>query len=64
VIGAVSDYLLWYAKSAANVKYRQLYRDKVAGEEGATAYQSIELPDGARRKLTRDEREGVTALPE
>jgi adenine-specific DNA-methyltransferase len=35
VIGAVADYLLWFAKSAEHVKYRQPYVPKAAGGEGA-----------------------------
>lgn len=45
VLSSVSDYLLWYARDIERVKYRQLYRPKEAGDEGATAYRPIsELP--------------------
>lgn len=36
----VTDNLLWYAKSAENMKYRPLYSGKAAGEEGASKYKS------------------------
>ena len=37
----VTDYLLWYAKDKVNVKFRQLYREKQAGEQGATVYRPL-----------------------
>ena len=37
----VTDYLLWYAKSKESVKFRQLYRQKQAGEQGATVYRPL-----------------------
>ena len=37
----VTDYLLWYAKSKDSVKFRQLYRQKQAGEQGATVYRPL-----------------------
>jgi len=44
---AINDFLLWYAKSRAQVKYRQLYLSKtVTGT--AEQYRYIELPDGTR----------------
>ena len=52
---AVVDYIVWYAKSADNVRYRQIFVDKVPGQEGATNYTWIEPPNGARRSLTADE---------
>jgi adenine-specific DNA-methyltransferase len=38
LLASVADRLLWYAYDAQKIKYRQLYRDKVAGEAGAAAY--------------------------
>ena len=37
----VTDYLLWYAKSKDSVKFRQLYRQKQTGEQGATVYRPL-----------------------
>jgi adenine-specific DNA-methyltransferase len=45
------DYILWYAKSAAQVKYRQLFTPKQVGGEGGGQYRWIELPSGERRRL-------------
>ena len=38
VLAAVTDYVVWFAKNKKSVKYRQLYREKVLGEEGTTQY--------------------------
>ena len=51
----VGDYLIWYAKDKAQVKYRQLYeqldRVEIVGWDVA-----VELPNGNTRKLTSEER--------
>ena len=39
----VTDYLLWYARNKGSVKFRQLYREKQAGEQGATVYRSLKI---------------------
>jgi len=46
VLAAVNDYILWYARDIRQIKYRQLYEERVFGGEGATQYNSIESPDG------------------
>lgn len=38
VLASVMDYVVWFAKDKGSVKYRQVYRDKVLGEEGTTQY--------------------------
>ena len=53
---AIADYLVLYAKSREHQKYRQLYSEKVPGQEGATNFTWIEQPDGVRRSLTADEK--------
>ncbi|MEX0806318.1 MAG: site-specific DNA-methyltransferase [Candidatus Binatia bacterium] len=54
LLSGVSDYLLWFAKSRENVKYRPLYLEKELGGVGTAGYTWIELPDGTRRKLDDD----------
>ena len=36
-----ADYILWYARDMSKLKYRQLWRDKVVGEEGGTKYTEV-----------------------
>ncbi len=45
LIPETSDYLLWYAKERASVKFRQPYSPRVLGEAGATQY-TMRAPDG------------------
>jgi adenine-specific DNA-methyltransferase len=52
---AVVDYLLWYAKSRDQMKYKSLFQIKQPGEVGATNYTWIELESGLRRPMTSDE---------
>jgi adenine-specific DNA-methyltransferase len=49
LLSSVNDYLLWYGKEKDQLKYRQLFLNKVAGEEGGTQYTWGELPDGTRQ---------------
>ena len=54
----VADYLLWYAKDKAKVKYRQLYEPMTRAEivEYFSWHAALELPEGRSRKLTDEER--------
>ena len=54
----VADYLLWYAKDNAKVKYRQLYEPLTRAEtvDYFSSYASVELADGSSRKPTDEER--------
>ncbi|QMS91359.1 site-specific DNA-methyltransferase [Nostoc edaphicum CCNP1411] len=40
-LSSISDYILWYAKSYSDLKYRPLYKEKVAGDDGAAKYRTI-----------------------
>ncbi len=62
-LSRAGDYILWYARDRDKVKYRQLYRPKEAGDEGAGEYKWILLPDGISRSLTTDELDGSSPLP-
>jgi adenine-specific DNA-methyltransferase len=64
VVGAVSDYVLWYSKTDGNTKYRQLFDRKSLGEQGADAYGGLQLADTTRRRLTREEKQGQASLPD
>jgi adenine-specific DNA-methyltransferase len=52
VLPSVADYVLWFARDLAVVKYRQLYSVKESGGAGAGKYTTVELPDGTRRPAT------------
>lgn len=51
------DYLVWYARDKAAVKFRRLFYPKVEGTEFAGRYDSLELKSGARIPAS-------TALPD
>lgn len=61
-LDAVSDRLLWYAKSQESVKYRALWKarsERTLSEQ----YTMLELPDGTVRRATSDEIAGRTEPP-
>ncbi len=53
LLPGVSDFILWFAKDFASVKYRQLFIEKQLGGEGGVAYSKIEFPDGTRTSLPK-----------
>lgn len=55
------DYLLWYAKDKEQVKFRRLFKFK--NVEGDSHWNWIELEDGTRRKMTKDEINSHRLLP-
>ncbi len=61
---ATCNYLVWYAKSRGDMKYNQLYLPKSAGRSTDSAYTSVDLPAGERRRMTADERRDPSLLPE
>ena len=56
------DYLLWFSKDKKSLKYNQLYLYIDPDFKGVWRF--IELPDGTRRKLTKEEREGISSIPQ
>jgi adenine-specific DNA-methyltransferase len=61
-LSVINDFLLWYAKSRAQVKYRQLYLSKtVTGT--AEQYRYIELRDGTRMPSGAPVSAAANALP-
>ena len=58
----VTDYFLWYAKSRPNIKFRPIFDTKAKGAE--SRYDYVQLPDGRRRKLTREEEADLDSLPD
>ena len=57
----VVDYLIWYAKEIECMKYRSLFVKKPIGQ--GTLYNKIELPDGTRRPMTKEEMQDTALLP-
>lgn len=63
-LGTNSDYLIWYAKTAEQVKYRSLFVRRLYEDDIGGRYTRVELIDGRRRIMTTDERSDPTTLPE
>jgi len=40
-LSRAGDYIVWYAKNCQTLKYHQLFREKTAGDEGATKYRPL-----------------------
>ena len=54
----IGDYLVWYAKNKEQIKYRQLYVAKGSVlEQQKSKYDQVELADGTRRRITKQDRE-------
>ena len=55
------DYLLWYAKDISQVKFRHLFRKSEA--KVTSRWTNVELPNGVRRSLTKEESLNSELLP-
>jgi len=58
LLPSICDYLILYAKSRPNLKYRQLFIEKAIDGEGASAYNRVELPNGQRMSVEDALRQG------
>ena len=59
------NYILWYARDSAQVKYRNLFGDKSEGTSTATVYGRVrDSETRATRTLTRDERMDYGSIAE
>ena len=52
-IANVSDYIIWYARDRASLKYRQMNRIKAVGEPGSAAYRPLGLILGISNEFDR-----------
>jgi adenine-specific DNA-methyltransferase len=50
----VIDYVIWYARDVAQLKYRQLFKIKETGGDGAEKYNRVQLENLERRSLLTD----------
>jgi adenine-specific DNA-methyltransferase len=64
-LSRAGDYLLWYSKDINFIKYNQLFISKTSPlNDSDNRYNQIELPNGTRRNLTIQERNGENSLPD
>jgi adenine-specific DNA-methyltransferase len=59
---SVTDYLIWYARDIERAKFHDLYEPMSV--EGDTHWNHVELADGTRRKLTKEEIRNHQLLPD
>jgi adenine-specific DNA-methyltransferase len=60
----VHDFILWYSRDIARVKYHQLFLDKQFSEVGDVQGAMVESPDGLKcRPLTSEERDNPGTIP-
>lgn len=52
LLSTVCDFIIWYAKNKEQVKYKQLFDNKLVGETGGTKYNKVELPNRDRLPLS------------
>jgi adenine-specific DNA-methyltransferase len=63
VLAAVTSYVVWYARDAERIKYRQLYLDKTSAGGGGELYSLLRLVDGTERRATVEEAADRSLLP-
>ncbi len=57
------NFLLWYSKSKANLKYRELFKPKGLADDVGGRYRRVQLRSLDRRSMTSEERSGASELP-
>lgn len=60
-LAGVGDYLLWYARDIARLKYHQLFLEKRPGETGATQYKYLLDEHGDLKELSAEDMLRVNA---
>ena len=66
LLGQTVDYILWFAKDKTATKLpfaRAPLNPKTFDQGSGQYYKWVELPNGERRSLTKDERDDISTLP-
>ena len=63
ILSNVFDHILWYSKSK-DIKIRRVYGKRTFENSDSRFFDSIQLPDGTRRQLTKDEKKRAVQLPD
>ncbi|MDP3103340.1 MAG: site-specific DNA-methyltransferase [Candidatus Methanoperedens sp.] len=63
LLSSLYDYNIWYGKNKEKTKYNQLFISKSEGIDRGSQYKFVELQDGSRRKLTKEEVIDPSILP-
>lgn len=57
------DFIVWYAKSKSDLKYRQLYNAKGIGDDGSSEYKWLRMPDGTIKTMSANQLAGLSDIP-
>ena len=60
-IAKISDYIIWYAKDKEKMTFHKIYEDRKIGK--GTQFTNIELESGARRKMSKEEKNDPGLIP-
>jgi len=60
----VCDHVIFYAKNKETLKLRKVWLPKDPSEPGVSEYNRVELQNGTRRKMSTEEEENWSLLPE
>ncbi len=52
-IGSVADYVLWYAKNNAVMKYREVYKDRQISDDDSGRFTQVQFANGLRSPLSK-----------
>ena len=63
VLGAVSSYLIWYARDLPRIRYRQLFLEKSMSGGGGELYGLVRFADGTERRAAPEETADPGLLP-
>ena len=63
LLPSISDYVVWYAKNKAKVRFQQPYAEKAKTDGTLGEYRFLLLPNGQTSPCTSDERDGVSPVP-
>ena len=63
LLSNIADYLIWFARDKASVKFRQPLKPKELGEAGTDEYTALQLASGRRRPMSTSERQDKRSIP-
>ena len=63
ILANTTNYLLWYARDKEQVKVQKLFRSKRLGDDAASEYKWMLLPNGSIKSLSEEQLGGLSPLP-
>jgi adenine-specific DNA-methyltransferase len=63
LLGKSCDYVIWYARDRNSTKFRQVYKSRGYEDDVGGRYSRVQLTDGTRRVMTRNEKDDISQLP-